>query len=375
MTGRNVLSPRIGGGRTAFLRGVSDRKGVSMTPEMAQSPSDDLNDQVRRWVAAGIVTAEQGERILQLERSGLGDATAVGGLGAPSVRPLSRIAELVSYLGIVLVLASGGLFVNRLWHGLGLGGRMAVGVVVALLGFLGGRAVTRLDDEATTRLGWLLWLCGTGGVAMSTAVLVDRVASHNAGWTMFVTGLVVLAVSMSLWRNLERPLQFLGSVAGFGVSVVGIASLASWGPDSVIIGLLLWIAGVTLGLFALKIVHPALTATLVAQGGLFIGALVVISSNSRAIGFVLGLLGAAAGVGLGLSKRQMPIVAAGVVSFFVFVVRFLSFYLRGPVTILVAFVLGVGLVAVVIWRATRLRSATSGEGSEVNPKGDAQRPH
>jgi hypothetical protein len=181
-------------------------KAAAMRSGVTQSSTDHLADQVRRWINAGVVSAQQGEDILRFERAGAGAGSPAPVEEPAAVRRLSPVAELLSYLGIVLVLVSGGLSVSRLWHGLGFSGRVAVGAIVAGLGFSGGQTILRMGDPPTTRLGWFLWLCGIGGVAMSTAVLVDRWCGHRSGWTVFVTGLVVLALSVGLWRSVVlRP--------------------------------------------------------------------------------------------------------------------------------------------------------------------------
>ncbi len=329
-----------------------------MPSEIARSSSESLPDQARRWAGAGIVSEEQSERIVQFERARSESVAGAEPPGTPVARRLSPVAELVSYLGIVVVLASGELFVNRLWHGLALGGRLAVGVVVTLLGFGCGRVVSRLGVEGTTEFGWFFWLCGTGGVAMATAVLIDRVAAHSAGWTLLVTGLVAAAVSVGLWRNLDRPLQFFSSVAGLGLTVGGLISLEYWHPGTTTVGLVVWTAGVALGALALRVLRPTLIVTMVAQVGFFAGAL-AISDSILALGITFGLPGAVGGEAIGLSTRQPPVVALGVMGFFIFVARLLSFYLRGPVAILVVFVLGVALVGFVIWRATRSRTTVN----------------
>ncbi len=331
-----------------------------MTSETDRAPLEDLDSRVRRWQSAGILSPEQSRQILQFEGSPVPEVTQSVPT-TPPTRRLSLVADLVSYLGVVLVLASGGVFVSRLWHGLGLWGRVAVGIVAALVGFVGGQIVLRWNEEGTTRLGWFFWLLGTGGVAMSTAVVVDRVGGRQASWTLLVTGLAVLGVSVGLWRNLDRPLQFLSSVLGFALTVAGAVQFAHRAPSTLVVGAFVWTAGGVLGVLALKYVRPALLAILVAQGALFMGGMAMITSQGRPVGFVLGMLGAVAGVALGLSKRETPIVTVGIVSFFVFVLRVLSYYLRGPGTILVSFILGVALVGVVIWRATTSRSSNERE--------------
>ncbi|MDE3064054.1 MAG: DUF2157 domain-containing protein [Acidobacteriota bacterium] len=316
-----------------------------------------LDHQVEQWVRAGIVTEEQGARILEYAARATPVAEPVR-TAAPA-RRLTPIAELVSYLGVVLVLASGALAVSRLWQSFGVGGRVAVGAVVSLLGFVGGTAISRLGDEGTTRLGWFFWLCGTGGVAMFTAVLVDRLSSHSAGGTMVVTGVAVLAVSVGLWRNLDRPLQFLSGVAGLTVVVAGVGNLTNWHVSPSVAGASLWCAGLVLGYLSIRLLHPSVMVTLVAQGAVFTGAMAMATDN-RGIGMVLGAITAAGGVAFGEWRHEPPVVVVGVVSFFAFLIRLLSFYLRGPATLLVAFAIGVALVGVVVWRVAHHPSTPDG---------------
>lgn len=319
-----------------------------MPSENVHVSETDLREAVQRWVGAGIVTPEQAESIAKFEAAG-----ATRAAPAPTApRRLSTVAELVTYLGIVLVLASGSLAVNRLWHGMAVGARAGVGVAVALLGFFGGYAVTRLRDEGATRLGWFLWLCGTGGVAMTSAVLVDRIGKQNVGWTLLVTGLAVFVVSVALWRNRERPLQFITSVGGLCLSVGGLVTLTHWHPNTTAVGLLVWAASIALALAGIKFVHPGLVAILVGQMGVFFGAMTM-TGSSQMLGFTLGAVGAAAGVALGLRMGATPVTGLGVLTFFIFLVRLLVTYLHGPAGLLAAFVIGVALVAVVIYRATR----------------------
>jgi len=167
---------------------------------------------------------------------------------------------------------------------------------------------------------------------------------------------------LGLWRNLERPLQFASSIVGVGLMTGGFVTAMEWRVSPVVGGLLVWAVASLIGVFgALAVVHPAIEAVLSAQGGAFLGALMV-TGTSRDLGLTLGLAGAVAGAAYGLSSKTMPVTGLGVVAFFIMLIRLLSYYRRGPGGLLTAFVIGVVLVGAVIWRATRGRPAgPSGE--------------
>jgi hypothetical protein len=303
---------------------------------------------VARWVEAGILTGDQGERILQLEEGR--SAPAATTLVTP-VRRLTPVIELVSYLGIVLVAASGGVFVGREWNAIGVAGRIGVGLLVALIGLLGGRVVMTIDDPGARRLGGFLWLCGTGGLAMATAVSIDRLSGGNGQLNVMSTGLVVLTLSVALWRNLDRPLQFITSVGGLGMSVGGLVAWMGWRPSAAVIGMVVWVASLGLGVLGLKVLHPSDIVLFAAELGVLYSPMAVVAS-SQSLGLLLGIASAGGAVAAGLAMKRNAMVAVGVIGFFIYTVQMLTFYLHGPGTILAAFLIGATLVVIAIRRAT-----------------------
>jgi hypothetical protein len=300
----------------------------------------DLDEHVKEWIREGIVTSEQGGKILAAEE-------------APPVTPrrLSLGAEFAIYLGVVLVVASGGVFVSRIWQDIALGGRVGVGALVAVVGLAGGRLLTRMDEPGTTRLGWFLWFCGTAGVAMTTALLADRIDHGNGPTTMLWAGLLVAATSVALWRNLDRPLQFLSSVAGVVISAVAAVNVLHWHVSALTGGLVLWGASAALALLGATVVRPGLLAVLVGQFGTATGAMAIMTGQ-QATGLTLGLLAAVAGVAYGVRSHNPLVTGVGVTEFFIMTVRLLTIYLRGPIATLVSFLIGVALVVVTIRRVT-----------------------
>lgn len=309
-----------------------------------------LEEHVARWEREGILTHDQAAAVLASE--------AV--TPAPA-RRLTLVSEIAIYLGIVLVVASGGVFVNRVWREIGWGGRVGVGLLIAAVGLVGGAVLARIAEPGTTRLSWLLWFCGTAGAGMATAVVADHLDHGDAATTVLVVGAVAAAVSLSLWRNLDRPLQFLSTVAGAVMVAVGGANVVHWHVSALSGSLIAWGASVALALLGLSVLRPGPVAVLLGQLGALMGATAMVSEQ-HALGLTLGLLSSAAGVVYGVGERDYAVIGVGVVSLFTLVVRLLTLYLRGPVATLVSFLLGAAVVAVALWRVVAGRSRGAGHG-------------
>ncbi|HQU25447.1 MAG TPA: DUF2157 domain-containing protein [Acidimicrobiales bacterium] len=304
----------------------------------APERSWDLEDHVDSWVREGIVDEEQARRILERE---------AGPVVAP--RRLSIAAELMTYLGVVLVVAGAGVVTNRVWGDIGIGGRISIGLVAAALGFLGGWVLLRVGEPGATRLAGFLWLCGTAGAAMATAVLADRL-DHGRGWpTVLSAGAVVAAISLGLWRNRERPLQFASAVAGVVMVVAAALNGAGWAVHPVAAGSVVWVASLALAIGGATVLRPGIVALVLGQLGATLGAL-LITPDQPALGLTLGLVAGAAGLGYGVGRREPLVVVVGVLAFFSMTVRLLGLYLHGPAAALVSVLLGVALVAVALWR-------------------------
>jgi len=307
-----------------------------------------LRSDTQRWVAAGIVSSEQAEAILRLEETGAGSDTAAGGRGPSPQARLPLVAELVSYLGIILVSVSGALIIRRFWGDLHVGGRLAIGVGVAAVGLVGGTLIAQLGDAGARRLGAFLWLCGTGGVGLLVGVAADAAWDHDQDTTVFCAGLAVLGVSVALWRNLDRPLQLLSALVGAGMVAVGLGLVVHLSLTALEVGVLVWCAAVVLGLLGWRrVVHPELVALIVAEVGA-LWAAVTIASSHPGFGLVLGAATAAAGVGSGLALKRLPVVVVGILGFLGFLGGILGRYLNGPAAALGVFVVGIVLVLVAI---------------------------
>ena len=304
------------------------------------------HEALTRWEEEGLVTSELAARL----RATLTSTT--------STALLSPASELASYLGIVVALASGAFLTSRLWHGLGVGGRVVFGVVLALVGIVGGFRLVAVDDPAAGRLGRFLWLIGTGGAAMATAVAGDSFSHHRPGVTLLVTGLAMVGVSGPLWANRPRPLQFLATGGGLILTVVGIIVQTHWRLSPTVAGLVIWSAAAGVAVAARTILEPSMTAFVSAVGGTYLGALLMIG-GVRPLGLVLGMASAVTVTALGLRWRSDRLTALGVLGVLIFAIRVMASYVRGFAPLVGVFGLALVVVVVVVARALRARGPRS----------------
>jgi len=104
--------------------------------------------------------------------------------------------------------------------------------------------------------------------------------------------------------------------------------------------------------------RPAPTALVVAELVSFVGAFALSFPNHLG-GVLLGLLSTACAVGVGFALRRPPIIVIGALGFFMFDFRIFAIYLRSTDAALGAFVLGLVLVLVALWRAQHATTRAS----------------
>jgi predicted membrane protein DUF2157 len=303
--------------------------------------------EVQRWVDAGIVSSAQGEEILALESSESGEAR-----DDRSRSGLSPIIELVSYILIVAVGLSTLLFLGHYWSGLSRAGHVSVALMVTVAGVLGGFVVAQFGDAGARRLSGFLRLIGTAGAAMATGFAVGPVAEHHRGLALLCVGGVIVAMGAALWRNLDRPLQFLSTLLGLALALGGVGTVARLQATSIEVALFVWLLAAAVGLMSLQMLRPARTALVVGVLGSFMGAFALSFPNHLG-GVLLGLLSALSAVAVGWALERPPLVVIGTMGFFMFDFRIFTVYLRSTNAALGAFVLGFVLVLLGLWCAWR----------------------
>lgn len=300
-----------------------------------------LEHHVHEWVDAGLISERQAADIADFEH--------VVETTEPQRLPIA--AEVASYLGGVLAIMGGAVAVGRRWDDLSVFGRVGIGVGIALVGFLAGTWMMRIGEAGTTRLGSTLWVLGTAGVAMMVGVIVDEVDSNAEGWFPLLMGIPVLLIGAGLWRNLERPLQFLTSAAGFGLVLGGvgdITDLSAWrgGVVLVVVGAI-FAGGAALGRFVPRLVVLATGAL-----GMYIGAFMFGDYNEH-LGPALALVAATSVVAYSVHERIVPVLVLGVIGSLIATQALLATTFTGVVASLMVAVLGLAIVVAALgwtWR-------------------------
>ncbi len=300
-----------------------------------------LERHVHEWVDAGLISEGQAADIADFEH--------VVETREPQRLPIA--AEVASYLGGVLAIMGGAVAVGRRWENLSVFGRLGIAVGIAVVGFLAGAWMMRIGEAGTKRVASALWVLGTGGVAMAVGVFVDEVDPNAGGWLPLLVGIPVLLIGAVLWRNLERPLQFLTGVAGFGFLLGGvgeIADLSAWRGGVVLAAVgAVFATGAAVDRFVPRLVVLATGAL-----GVYIGAFMFGDYNEH-LGPALALVTAASVVAYSVHERIVPVLVLGVIGSLIATQALLATTFTGVVASLMVALLGLVIVMVALgwtWR-------------------------
>ncbi len=297
------------------------------------------------------MTPSQAREIVTIEDRDV--ARSVTGARPVDRATLTPLVEWAYYLGLLVVVVGTAVIAEHNWRPLGPTGHVGLGLTIGAVALSAGVIVRHADDVRTQRLGNVLWLFATGGVAIATGSLTQRLGHHNGGLSLFSVGLAVLLMNVVLWRNQERPLQFLSAIIGLALTVSGFGIVGHLRATPSEVALLVWCSAVAIGLMSLQMLRPALTGLVVAEVGSLVGA-VALSFPNHLAGVALGVASTSAAVAVGLALERAVIIVVGAVGFFMFDIRVFTLYVRSEGIVIAAFVTGLAVVLVALWRAARV---------------------
>jgi hypothetical protein len=319
----------------------------------------DLDEQLTRWTAEGLIDAGQATRIAAAEAArleSLGAEVSPDRPGterpvpAPAARRAPLAAEALGYIGGALAIVAGFSVIPMLWPGIPTGAELALAAVAATA-FGAAGAVLRTDGEpAFRRLRAVLWLLSTASLAAFVGVVAAQLWDLGATTAGLVTAAVVTVYAVLLWWRTRAVLQHLAMFAGTAVvAATGVASLApgsgAWGP-----GLAVWAVSVLWGTAAYRGYLVPVSAGYVAAGiGLLTGAQMTMQTaagHGLALATVAGLLAA------GVVLRRVLLLGFAAVGIIVMVPQTATRYLpTSAAAPLAVFVVGLSLLGVALWLA------------------------
>lgn len=309
---------------------------------------------LQRWVDAGLIGEDQAQAIAGFEQAQV------------SARRRSRVSpaiEALAYVGGVLLTVGAGMLVGQFWGRMGAGGRIGVVAVAAVVtGVVGG--VVGETDPAAWRLRGFLWALSAVGAGAVAGLFVFEIVEKSGEPVALATAGVTAVLSGAYWRLRDRPLQhalvFVGLTVSIGVAIAWAGATNVWA----FVGLALWLFGAAWAWLAWqRRIPPAIIGfplgavlTLVASG--------IVGGQVEWLAPVLGLLTAAAWVGVGVAGSEPFALAPGVVGVFVFLPWALGYFfgdtLGAPAIVMLSGVLLLGVVVLLVRRGRGRRGAAGG---------------
>jgi hypothetical protein len=325
---------------------------------------EDLGALIDRWVAEGVVTAEQAD----LMRADAGRVVLGRGGVRVSEHRAGLAGEALGYLGGIIIVVALGLVTGTLWHDLSTGARLALAGGSAALLLLAGHLVPDRRGAPGARLRSVLWLASSAGMAAFLGLAGTEAFGWSGEAVAAVIGLGTALYSAVLWRSHRYPLQ---QAAVLFPLLVGVAGAAALLPD----------AGVLFGLAAWSVATAWLA---LAWGGLIpdrevgmvLGAVGAVGSSlillEQGWGVALALTFLAALVLLAVAARDLVLLAVGSVGTLFLLPQTMARYFPGALApALALLVVGVVLVATAVLTTRRRTADEPGRASRWSV-GDAR---
>lgn len=244
---------------------------------------DALDDRLREWADAGLITPTQLATIRAHEAEREHPPAEDAGTGRRHV-----VAEAVGYVGAALAIGAVALLLREVWPDLLPAGRLALVATLTVLLLGAGAALHRAASGALQRLCSTLLAGGVIGVGWSVAVLAGEMLAWRDARVGLAAGAAAAVVALPLHALRRRALSQAALLGALIVAVVAALSLPRLALPSVWFGASLAALGVAWALLGaggwlpprrLAETLGAVLAVLALQGGSFDARLVMLSAG------------------------------------------------------------------------------------------------
>ena len=313
-----------------------------VVPGQRQAP-----DAVAAWVAEGIISQEQADRIHAREG---GPVTVGAALPRPSMMPL--VVEALGYLGGAIVVVATVLIAGQYWEDLSDTTRMSLLCAAALVLLVGGAVVPDRLEEVGARMRSVVWVVSTGALAGFLGVWASQVADwHDQDLALLVTaGTAAYAAALFLFRPaVLQQVAMMGLLGGTAAALLAkYVDADSW-P-----GVGFWVVGAAwLVLGQGAILRPVGLARAAGAVMMLIGSMITTSDRADAA-LVFSLVTVAAVVVLAVLFSDLVLLAVGALGSIQAIIAAVNEWFPNSLAAAVALLLvGGGLVATAIWIARR----------------------
>jgi hypothetical protein len=312
-----------------------------------QPTGPDLSALVDRWVANGIITAEQAERI----RADL----AASGAGAPAgpARPVSLVAEGLGYLGGVIVIVGLLLVLSLSWETLPAEGKVGVaGAVLVAFAVAGALVPAARLGSTGARLRGVLWVGAAVALAATLGLVADELLHWESGRaTVALASGGTAVASAAAWLVSRHVLQHLVTVTALLFLAWNGTSLAT--DSDIWSGLAVWGVGVVWFVLALPGILPRRSGSVLGALSATIGGWLLFDEDW---GLLLALGTAVALVAIAVLRRDLAVLGVGSVATLIALPLAVEEYFPGVLPAALSLVVGgLALVMIAILTARRRR--------------------
>jgi hypothetical protein len=293
---------------------------------------------LQRWQHAGLITADQARAIRTVE-----------GRDEGASRAIPAVAEVVAYVGAILVLSAVAFLATRIWPNLGVAQHLGLLTLATGLLWAAGWWMRGGRGPVLRRLVTVLWFLSASAMGWLADVAATDLWDLEDGYAA-VTGVALVLYAGALYLHRRTSLQQVAVAGGVGFVCGGVSDIAG-GDD--LFGLLLWIAGAGwIMLTRAGVLTPRRTGFALGAVGVLVGAEAVVVEffdSPEGWGLALGLISAAALLYLSVSIGEMVLLGFGAAGLFLFLIQIVEEYLAdglgGPLALFAA---GVALLFVAL---------------------------
>lgn len=259
----------------------------------------DLDARLDRWVASGLITADQARRIRAAEGV------------APAPHAASLVAESLGYVGGVLVLVAAAVIAGRYWSGLGVGGRLAVAFGAALVLAAVGAALPSRLGAADRRLRAVCWALAVAAVAGGLGLVGADVLDLREESVALLAAAGAAAAAAAFWAWHRTVLQQAVLLVALAVTAAAASAHLPRGETEVA-GLAVWGVGVVWLLLGWgHLLAPRVAVDVLGGAVAVFGTMLTVSTDW---GSGLAISWAVVLVGSGVVLRDLVLLGVGAVA-------------------------------------------------------------